>query len=281
MDAFGKEFGKRLVDRALARDAILSFECGADDLDGEMRFAAGVVSGMTGMLVAVVDHREMRGGERGGKAARDFCGDGACRNIGHRAYIDAMREETNRRKGDRWHGRVSGHGAGCAHPGCQEAGEFRAPLGRGQEGWQWLCLEHVRAFNDRYNYFEGMSSEEIEQAQRPFAGWDRETRAFSTAAQTGLGPRWAEFRDPLDALGAHFRPAADRPDGRPLSDGDRRLLKVMDLGPDADRRALRMRYAELLRRFHPDHNGGDRSHERRLQDVIAAYTALKGRPAFA
>ena len=40
-------------------------------------------------------------------------------------------------------------------------------------------------------------------------------------------------------------------------------------------------FAELVRRYHPDRNGGDRSHEKALQDVIAAYTALKGAAAFA
>ena len=50
---------------------------------------------------------------------------------------------------------------------------------------------------------------------------------------------------------------------------------------DADRTDLRRRYSELVRRYHPDRNGGDRSHERALQEVIAAYQALKGRPAFA
>lgn len=56
---------------------------------------------------------------------------------------------------------------------------------------------------------------------------------------------------------------------------------MLGLGLDVDRRGLRQRYAELLRRYHPDRNGGDRSHESKLQAVIEAYTQLKGRPAFA
>ena len=72
-----------------------------------------------------------------------------------------------------------------------------------------------------------------------------------------------------------------REDGRELSEGDRKNLRVLGLGMDVDRRALRMRYAELVRRYHPDHNGGDRGHEKALQAVIEAYTALKGRPLFA
>jgi hypothetical protein len=181
---------------------------------------------------------------------------------------------------------VEGHRQ-CAHPGCPGAGEFRAPGPRrpnfdGPGDWQFLCLDHVRAFNTGYNYFSGMSSEEISDAQNPYGGWDRETRAF---ANTGSPtPRWADFTDPLDAIGARFRRAPSEPqrtDGRELSESDRKSLRTMGLGTDTDRRALRQRYAELLRRYHPDHNGGDRGHEKALQAVIEAYTQLKSRPAFA
>jgi hypothetical protein len=146
-----------------------------------------------------------------------------------------------------------------------------------------MCLDHVRAFNGGYNYFSGMSTEEIEAAQTPYGGWERETRAFS--ANRSPPPKWADFVDPLDAIGARFRRAAAaegaRSDGRELSEADRKSLRVLGLGTDTDRRSLRQRYAELLRRYHPDHNGGDRGHEKALQAVIAAYTQLKSRPAFA
>ncbi len=186
----------------------------------------------------------------------------------------------------RFHGRVEGEGHHCAHPGCDAPGEFRAPGSRrpsfdGPGEWHWLCLDHVRAFNAKYNYFEGMSADEIADAQSPYGGWERETRAFSTNG--AAGPRWADFVDPLDAIGARYRVRMpeERNDGRPLSPADRKALEVLGLGVDADRRALRQRYLDLVRRYHPDKNGGDRSHEKALQGVIEAYTALKGRPAFA
>ena len=138
----------------------------------------------------------------------------------------------------------------------------------------------MRAFNTSYNYFDGMSTDEIEQAQTIYGGWERETRAFS--ANGSPPPRWADFADPLDAIGARFaRRAEERRDGRELSPADRKSLRILGLGTDADRKALRQRYAELVRRYHPDRNGGDRSHEKALQAVIEAYTQLKSRPAFA
>jgi hypothetical protein len=189
----------------------------------------------------------------------------------------------------RFHGRVEGRERLCSHPGCEQAGEFRAPPGDGKRNgfdgpgdWRWLCLDHVRAFNDSYNYFSGMSTEEIEAAQTPYGGWDRETRAFSTNGSPS--PRWTDFTDPLDAIGARFARNAGpqtRKDGRELSEGDRKSLRVLGLEVDVDRRQLRQRYLDLVRRYHPDKNGGDRSHEKALQAVIEAYTQLKSRPAFA
>ncbi|MES2442845.1 MAG: J domain-containing protein [Pseudomonadota bacterium] len=190
----------------------------------------------------------------------------------------------------RFHGRVEAKGRVCAEPGCEEPGEFRAPplegargVGDGPAPYRWLCLEHVRAFNSGYNFFRGMSPDEIHDAQRPFSGWERETRAFNTTGGADRPPRWADFSDPLDAIQARFRGSmpVERKDGRPLSGKDREALRVLELEVDADRMALRRRYSELVRKFHPDRNGGDRSYETALAAVIAAYQQLKGSAAFA
>lgn len=181
------------------------------------------------------------------------------------------------------HGRVEGARDRCAIPGCREPGEFKAPIEPGDfDGpgrWAYLCLEHVRAHNARYNYFDGMSAEEIAEAQSPYAGWERATRAFA-AAGADPAPAWSDFADPLDAISARFR-RADRRAAARFSSAERRALEVLGLGEDSDRHALREHYSKLVRRFHPDRNGGDRSHEKRLREVIDAYQLLRKAAAFA
>jgi hypothetical protein len=257
-----------------------------------MALAAAVVAGMAAMAGAVVGHDEMGRSEGGAQPALDLGRDWAGERFRHRAYIGRLGREGESvasagNRQTRFHGRAEARGI-CAHPGCDSPGEFRAPAGRGPSfdgpgDWRWLCLDHVREFNAGYNYFEGMSSDEIQAAHNPYGGWDRETRAFAHMGAAGP-PRWADFNDPLDAIGARFRRSAaegPRLDGRELSEPDRKSLRILGLGTDADRRTLRRRYADLLRRYHPDHNGGDRGHEKALQAVIEAYTHLKSRPAFA
>ena len=185
-------------------------------------------------------------------------------------------------KQGRMHGRVEGARAHCAVPGCTAPGEFKAPLQAanfdGPGTWRFLCLDHVREHNAKYNYFEGMSPEEIQEAQGPLAGWERPSRRFP-ANGADPPPAWSDFADPLDAISMRFR----HRDGKPsrFSKGEQRALSVLGLGDDADRHSVRQRYSTLVRRYHPDKNGGDRSHEGRLAEVIEAYQLLRKSAAFA
>ena len=80
---------------------------------------------------------------------------------------------------------------------------------------------------------------------------------------------------------ARKRKPAERRDGRAVTPDERRALDVLGLDLDADRRALRKRYSELVHSLHPDRNGGDRSSEKRLQSVVEAYQLLRKAAAFA
>jgi hypothetical protein len=191
----------------------------------------------------------------------------------------------------RFHGRVESGGRECNWPGCEEAGEFRAPGGRpsgfdGPGDYRWFCLDHVRAFNAGYDYFEGMGTEEILRAQSPLHGWETQTRAFRPDAGVDTAPHWAGFSDPLEAIQARARAHVNRRRAEMKSEvarfspDERRALGALGLEPEVDRKTLRMRYTRLLRQYHPDHNGGDHSHAAKLQSVVEAYQLLRKSPAF-
>jgi hypothetical protein len=146
----------------------------------------------------------------------------------------------------------------------------------------------VREFNAGYDWFEGMSAEEILEAQSPIAGWRTESRAFRPTAGIADGPRWADYADPLDAIAArargiksHAERAARTAMSGRFSKEEALALEVMGLGSDTDRSRLRRRYSELVRRYHPDRNGGDRRHEDKLTAVVDAYQVLRKSAALA
>jgi len=182
------------------------------------------------------------------------------------------------------HGRIEVARANCAVPGCDEPGEFKAPLQPanfdGPGSWRFLCLDHVRQHNSKYNFFDGMSPEEITDAQSPLSGWDRPSRKFASNG-ADPPPKWSDFADPLDAIAARFPHLREVARPSRFSKEERRALAVLGLGEDADRHALRQSYSHLVRRYHPDKNGGDRSHEQRLSEVIEAYQLLRKSAAIA
>jgi hypothetical protein len=195
-------------------------------------------------------------------------------------------------KPHRFHGRHEDQVHECRAPGCSEPGQFRAPGPRsasfdGPGDSLWFCLDHVREFNAAYDWFAGMSADEILAAQHPAAGWANgsTTRAFRADAGVGGAPRWADFDDPLDAIGARANGIRERAvrgaEALRFTPREREALTALDLAPGIDLRALRRRYSELVRRYHPDRNGGDRSHEARLVRVVEAYQLLRTSAALA
>lgn len=166
----------------------------------------------------------------------------------------------------------------CEHPGCTALGEFRAPRARNRlNDYFWFCLDHVRAYNAAWDYYKGMSPEEIENARRAdTVGW-RPTWP--------MGPNSAIHRlDPeqLRAAFAHFFEehvgggAESSPPRTPrASTPEEEALAVMDLDASATQEEVKARYKELVKQHHPDANGGDKVAEERLKSINQAYTFLK------
>ena len=193
----------------------------------------------------------------------------------------------------KFHGRHEDVDRVCEHPTCREPGEFRAPGYRpsgfdGPGEWRWFCLEHVREFNAGYDWFEGMSAEEILAAQSPAAGWRSESPGFSQRVHVDGMPRWADFDDPLEAISARANGIKSRAQREAqmamsgqFSKEEAQALEIMGLGSNTDKQRLRRRYSELVRRYHPDRNGGDRQYENRLNKVVDAYNLLRKSAAIA
>ena len=181
-------------------------------------------------------------------------------------------------------GGSKGRRAHCAVPGCGAPGEFKAPLQPanfdGPGAWRFLCLDHVREHNAKYNFFEGMSPEEITRravAARRLGAAEPQVRRQRRRPAAEVERLRRSARRDRGALRRH--PRARQPSR--FSKAERRALSVLGLGEDADRHALRQRYSNLVRRYHPDKNGGDRRHESKLGAVIEAYQLLRKSAAFA
>ena len=168
----------------------------------------------------------------------------------------------------------------CEHPGCLKPGEYRAPMGREREGQYFcFCIDHVREYNATYNYFTGMSDEAISKYQKEAVVGHRPTWSMGVN-RTGKGHR-EEGRDtsddPVGVFRARYARAKTAREPREPQYGLAAMKALATLGLDehADRNTIKARYKEWVKRLHPDANGGDRSNEDRLREIIHAYNHLK------
>jgi len=152
----------------------------------------------------------------------------------------------------------------------------------GPGSYRYLCLNHVREFNAGYDFFTGMDAEAIYEAQHPASAWRNAGREWPTGNDPA--PRWADFADPLDAIGARFkhgmRAQSAKAKTQPFSSAELNALDVLGLDETADRKTIRRAYSDKLRLYHPDRNGGDRSLEKQLQSVLSAWQRLRKSAAF-
>lgn len=168
----------------------------------------------------------------------------------------------------------------CDHVGCKQAGAHRAPKSRDAQGaFWWFCLDHASEYNRRWNYFAGMSDAELEAYDRAEASGHRPTWTFRASRNDRLSAAYRNFqggkrKDPFGVFGHAAREKASAPEQH-LSRLQLMALETLHLDARADAAAIRVRYAELVKRYHPDSNGGDRTMEAQLHKVIRAFQTLK------
>lgn len=166
----------------------------------------------------------------------------------------------------------------CDQPGCNEPGTFRAPKGWHSEGEYFcFCLEHVRAYNASYNYFNGMAPEAVALYQRDASIGHRPTWAMGSNGSFRFhGDDPSRFVDPLSIFGRRSAPRKPEEPKMPRCGiAAKRALDQLGLDETADSGAIRTRYKDMVKRLHPDANGGDRSLEDKLREIIHAYSYLK------
>ena len=165
----------------------------------------------------------------------------------------------------------------CAVKGCEGEGAYRVPKSRDQlSSYLWLCLAHAREHNEHWDYFAGMSEAEIER--------------FRDEAVIGHRPTWPLGKRAAGIPGGHgsyriedghavFEDLKERQEPRRpvrvLTRLQRQAFEVLNLETSATLNEIKARYKELVKRFHPDANGGDRGTEERLKQVIKAYGVLR------
>lgn len=172
----------------------------------------------------------------------------------------------------------------CDVPGCEGLGEHRAPKSRDAlQSYFWFCLDHVRDYNAKWDFFKGMSSGEIENHMYRATVWDRPTwrtsktggfeeaprrKIYEHFSGEGVSGRFSMGGEAEDDEQAHINISA-------LPHPTIEALATMNLAPPIEWEDVKARYKILAKKHHPDTNKGNKTAEEQFKKISLAYAILK------
>jgi hypothetical protein len=157
----------------------------------------------------------------------------------------------------------------CDCPGCIAPGDYRAPRDRTLSGYYFFCLEHVREYNSNWDYFSGMTGGEIENYIRNSAVGERPTWPLG---QWRIREQQARD-DVMREFFADEAPPASSSSSIPKAERD--ALMELEMKPPVTFIAIKAQYRTLVKRHHPDANGGCREAEEKFKSINQAFAMLK------
>lgn len=192
--------------------------------------------------------------------------------------ISVSADKRRRQKGRRgMSGAIETSTHACTHPGCDKPGKYRAPKSPDHlDEYVWFCLEHVREYNLKWNFFQGQTEADFEAQMNSDRVWERPTEPFARSTERRGWSRLG-VDDPMEILGEKGtrRPEPAARGGRRLPANERRALEILDARDSWSKAEMRRQYKSLVKDLHPDMNGGNRADEDRLQEVVWAWEQVR------
>lgn len=167
----------------------------------------------------------------------------------------------------------------CDWQGCQEHGEHRAPKSRHSlNDYHWFCMDHIREHNKQWNFFEGMSEDEVECEKRKYSTWDRPTWKLGENGNVGVkmphNGRTNTVHDDFDVFEDATKGSSSKATPKVKAKPEEIALNTLGLDYPITAKEVKARYKTLAKRHHPDANDGDKAAEERFKKITEAYRTV-------
>tara|TARA_B100001741_G_C16527305_1_gene587715 strand:- start:96 stop:611 length:516 start_codon:yes stop_codon:yes gene_type:complete len=162
----------------------------------------------------------------------------------------------------------------CDWVNCKKIGEFKAPAEKdNSKKFRWLCKDHVKLFNSKWDYFKGMSQSEIENFLKSDITWHRPTQRFGSVDNffnilwnNALSDKFKIFNEDKYINSKKIKK---------LSEKDKEAFIIMGLEFKDDWKTIQKKFKTLVKKFHPDKHSGNKQYEDKLKKITLAYSHLK------
>ena len=162
----------------------------------------------------------------------------------------------------------------CESKNCKEIGKFKAPTEKdNSKNFKWLCENHIKLFNKKWNYFDGMSQQQIENFLKSDLTWHRPTQKFG-ATDNFFNILWNNVLNDKFKIFQEER-FMHAYNSKQLCEKDKDAFRILELKFSADWTTIQKKFKTLVKKFHPDKHSGNKQYEDKLKKITLAYSHLK------
>jgi len=162
----------------------------------------------------------------------------------------------------------------CESKNCKEIGKYKAPTEKdNSKNFKWLCENHIKLFNKKWNYFDGMSQQQIENFLKSDLTWHRPTQKFG-ATDNFFNILWNNVLNDKFKIFQEER-FMHAYNSKQLCEKDKDAFRILELKFSADWTTIQKKFKTLVKKFHPDKHSGNKQYEDKLKKITLAYSHLK------
>ena len=166
----------------------------------------------------------------------------------------------------------------CDEINCNEIGNYKAPKSRIKlNEYYFFCLKHIKEYNKSWDFYKGLSVDQIEFSMRKDSVWDRPSWPFK-GNPTKIIDQVNEFiGNDYDINQKNYNYDqfySNKLIKDSLSNEENKALNVLELKLPLNLSKIKKKYKKLVKIFHPDVNDNNKEAEDKFKEINESYKIL-------
>ena len=166
----------------------------------------------------------------------------------------------------------------CDNQECNEEGIFKAPKSRLLVNeYYFFCLNHVKEYNKSWDFYKGLSVNQIENSMREDTIWNRPSWPLRGNPQKVMEQINNFFNEDMEGFNSDTKDHnffKNKLIDENLTKEENEAFSTLELKLPLSLEKIKKNYKKLVKIFHPDVNGNNKLAEEKFKEINKSYRIL-------
>ena len=166
----------------------------------------------------------------------------------------------------------------CDKIDCKQKGEFRAPKSRKNlNEYYFFCLDHVKEYNKSWDFYRGLTVNQIENSMREDTIWNRPSWPLKGNPYKVIEQINNLYDDKINDLNLNYDSSdffKNKIFNKRFTTEENKALSILNIKLPVTLEKIKKNYKKLVKIFHPDVNGNNKNAEEKFKEINKSYKII-------